>query len=422
MLSTSQHIVIPGQVIATSSNQDEEQSFLRGHGTYLENVLNTNTDHDNNNNNHDTNIDSSYNYNDKHNDSDNDENQHEHQIQVQNHHLIASTTGTITRTNKLIQITPPNAPYYTPQTGDPIIGRITSISNTRWNVSLHLTSHFCSIHASLPLTGIQLENGMQRIRTNADALTMRNILVEGDLISAEVRSVQNYSSTSSSATSSGSSGTNNNNVASTSGASAIGNVILHARSVRCGKLENGCFVMVPNWLIPRLKKQFVVLGLNKENSNTGNTSTTTKYKRGFNGIPMEVLLGCNGGIWIQRAMMELESSGSNGSGNSNGNGGDSVIMQEKVQEIRSKHAQQVMTLEERIVLARVKNAIEALKLVHCVVTPKNIEAVVEAAVDLLGGEKSDGDNDEDGGRRVHEMTRHDVVLQITACTRQRRNY
>ena len=66
MLSTSQHIVIPGQVIATSSNQDEEQSFLRGHGTYLENVLNTNTDHDNNNNNHDTNIDSSYNYNDKH--------------------------------------------------------------------------------------------------------------------------------------------------------------------------------------------------------------------------------------------------------------------------------------------------------------------------------------------------------------------
>mmetsp|Transcript_27407 Transcript_27407/g.33895 ORF Transcript_27407/g.33895 Transcript_27407/m.33895 type:complete len:537 (+) Transcript_27407:202-1812(+) len=34
----SSHIVIPGQIIATTNLNDEENSFLRGHGTYLENV------------------------------------------------------------------------------------------------------------------------------------------------------------------------------------------------------------------------------------------------------------------------------------------------------------------------------------------------------------------------------------------------
>ena len=48
----------------------------------------------------------------------------------------------------------------------------------------------------LSLMGIKLENEMYWIRTNTGVLTMRDILlVKGDLISAEVRSVQNYSST-----------------------------------------------------------------------------------------------------------------------------------------------------------------------------------------------------------------------------------
>eukprot|EP00558_Chaetoceros_sp_UNC1202_P009500 CAMPEP_0197252136 /NCGR_PEP_ID=MMETSP1429-20130617/60033_1 /TAXON_ID=49237 /ORGANISM="Chaetoceros sp., Strain UNC1202" /LENGTH=51 /DNA_ID=CAMNT_0042714419 /DNA_START=30 /DNA_END=181 /DNA_ORIENTATION=- len=44
--------------------------------------------------------------------------------------------------------------------------------------------------ASLPLTGINLPDGMQRMRTSADALSMRTVLREGDVISAEVRMVQ----------------------------------------------------------------------------------------------------------------------------------------------------------------------------------------------------------------------------------------
>ena len=224
------------------------------------------------------------------------------------------------------------------------------------------------MNASLPLTGIHMPDGIQRIRTNADALTMRNVLQEGDLISAEVRGVQGGGS--------GGSG-------GIGGASTVGNVMLHARSVRCGKLENGCFVMVPSWLIGRRKKQFVVLGIGQSMQN-----------KGFDGIPVEVLLGCNGGIWIQLAMMELESSSSGGE----------VMVQEKVQRIRNAHAQRNMTLEERIVLARVRNAIEALKLVYCKITPENIEAVVGSSVEM-------------GFDAVH-MLRHDVIAKITACTRR----
>lgn len=237
-----------------------------------------------------------------------------------------------------------------------------------------------------------MPDGMQRIRTNADALAMRTVLAEGDLISAEVRAVQ--SNTSSAGGSGGTAGTPGTGVglSGISGASAIGNVILHARSVRCGKLQNGCFVMVPSWLIGRRKKQFVVLGLDTSINN--NTNSNKKHsKLGFDGIQIEVLLGCNGGIWIQRAMMELESSSS----------GSEIMVQEKVQRIRNHHAHNHMTMEERIVLARVKNSIEALKLVFCKITPENIEAVVASSVTL--------------GHDVVDMLRHDVIANITACTR-----
>lgn len=292
------HIVIPGQIIATTDREEEESSFLRGHGTYLENVE-MNDDSDDYKN-----ISSSNIVTESSSQGDHDEHILGYGLEVKNNqHLISSTTGTVTRTNKLIQVIQPNA-LYSPQTGDPIIGRIMSISSSKWNVSTSLNTNN-TLPASLPLTGINLPDGMQRMRTSADALSMREVLKEGDIISAEVRMVQGQ----------GIGG---------------GNVVLHARSVRCGKLENGCFVMVPSWLVPRRKKHFVVLG------NEG--------EEGFDGVKVEVLLGCNGGIWIQRAMMELEDMAESGS-----------IVSEKVQKIRSDHAKKHNTLEERTVIARVRN-------------------------------------------------------------------
>jgi exosome complex component RRP4 len=342
-MSATSHIVIPGQIIATSTA--EEESFLRGHGTYLENIdENTqNTQSDS------SNIQTSQ----SRPSPDDGHNEEEHTAEnKQNQHLISSTTGTISRTNKLIQVTQPNAPF-APQTGDPVIGRITSISTSKWNVSMSLNSP--TLPASLPLTGINLPDGMQRMRTSADALSMREVLAEGDVISAEVRMVQGQ----------GVGG---------------GNIVLHARSVRCGKLENGCFVMVPSWLIARRKKHFVVLGNEGED--------------GFDGIKIEVLLGCNGGIWIQRAMVELEEMGESGG------------IMEEVQRIRSVHASKEVTVEERIVLAKVKNAIEALKMVHCRITPENILLVMKAVAEV--------------GCDVVDMLRPEIIVKITDCTRDQK--
>jgi exosome complex component RRP4 len=347
MTSTHQHIVIPGQIIATATN--EEESFLRGHGTYIEQIL---LDHDDKDGSYDSTAQHQSNVQvHTHTEEDDEMNDKDHpRSDYQNEHLIASTAGVITRTNKLIQVTQPNAPY-APQTGDPVIGRITSISASKWNVSLNLDC--LTLPASLPLTGINLPDGMQRMRTSADALSMRKLLKEGDVISAEVRTVHSASGT-------------------------IGNVVLHARSIRCGKLENGCFVMVPNWLVTRMKKHFVTLG------NQG--------EEGFDGIQVEVLLGCNGGIWIQLAMAELEEMGEGGG------------IMEEVQRIRKEHAQKIITKEERTVLARVKNAIEALKMVCCRVTPENICQVVASTVNK--------------GYTVQEMLRPNVMIAITECTRR----
>lgn len=347
-MSSQQHIVIPGQVIATSNDSDHDGGgFLRGHGTYIETTdafasSSRSTGNDNDNLITET-------------ENDADTNEHHNS---QNYSLIASISGTIERTNKLLTIQPLNRPY-APQMGDPIIGRIISITNQAWKVST-MSSPNCGVSANLPLTGIFLKDGMQRIRTSADALRMRAVLKEGDLVSAEVRGVGRGGGA-------GGSG---------------GRITLHARSVRCGKLENGCVVFVPCWLIGRRKKHFVVLG------------DSTRTKDGFEGVRIEVLLGCNGGIWIQKALVELENLGTE------------TPLPEVVQSIRSNHAETPLLLDERRVVARVRNAVEALKLVQCQISPENIEKVVKvSAIDLAID--------------VKDMLKPDAVVRITQCTRNR---
>jgi len=204
---------------------------------------------------------------------------------------------------------------------------------------------------------------MQRIRTSADALRMRGVLGEGDLVSAEVRGG--------------------------GGGGSGGRVTLHARSMRCGKLENGCVVFVPGWLVGRRKKNFMVLGKKRSGGSSGSSAGV---EDGFEGVKVEVLLGCNGGIWIQRALTALENLGTE------------TPNPEVVQSIRNDHARTGMLLVERRVVARVRNAVEALKLVRCRITPENIEGVVKASAVTIGVE-------------VKDMLKPDVVVRITQCTR-----
>jgi len=191
------HLVIPGQVIATSStssdrhnsNNNTDDGFLRGHGTYVESNKEKEEDQ-----------------------------------------LIASVCGMVHRVNKLITVIPYCESIYRGNVGDLVIGRITSVNDKRWTIQISTAG--CTMKdASMPLSAVHLPGGAQRLRTAQDSLNMRSFLREGDLICAEVHKVQQTD----------------------------GSLSLHTRSHRFTKLENGILVKVPPALIARRKNHVLSL-------------------------------------------------------------------------------------------------------------------------------------------------------------------
>lgn len=267
-------LVIPGQVIATSSIEGgdvkDENSFLRGHGTYVE------------------------------------RNETEER-------LIASVCGTVQRMNKLITVIPFCESVYQGHVGDLVVGRVTSVGTSQWTISLVSQQK----DARLPLSGVHLPGGAQRVRTAQDQRDMRLFLQEGDLICAEVHKVQ----------------------------PSDGSLSLHTRSFRYSKLENGTLVQVPPSLIPRRKNHYM--------SMINNT--------------LDILWGTNGNIWIQRKLKEM--------------GGDEANNLADLQEqLRQEHANTPVLPDERQAIARFRNAIECLRLVHSMVTPEFAEEIYNRSV------------------------------------------
>ena len=260
-----QHLVVPGQVILQESNDDENSYFLRGHGTVLQKNATTTT-------------------------------------------LTASVTGTIQRVNKLVSVE--GSTRYAPQVGDLVVGRITQVGTTRWTVDLGSQTQ-----ASLPLSGVHLPGGVQRIRTAQDARDMRQFLTEGDLVSAEVHKVLSDNAT----------------------------VLLHTRSSRYGKLENGSVLAVSPSLVPRRKNH---------------------YYSGFLS-QFDVLLGCNGMVWMQRQLQEEEQQ--TGSGQQE--------LAQLVEEKRAEHARMPYSMEERQALARIRNVMACMKQASRPLTPESLEEV-----------------------------------------------
>lgn len=301
-MSSTLHLVVPGQVIASTSEANEgEESFLRGHGTYLERV----------------------------------EGKHGPEQR-----LVASVVGVVQRVNKLITVLPTASTLYTGHVGDLVVGRITSVGASRWRVSL--TGH--GRDAQLPLTGVHLPGGVQRIRTAQDQRDMRQFFIEGDLVSAEVHNVQQDST-----------------------------LVLHTRSTRYGKLENGCLVTVPPALIPRRKNHFQSDVLDK----------------------LDVVWGTNGNIWIQRKVSSL-SSAINAMEQSDG---------EDLQErIRKEHAATPGMIEDRIAIARFRNSIECLRLVYAMITPERVEEIYKLS--------------EQQQIRPSDMMHPDTVIQLTESSRK----
>jgi len=302
-------IVVPGQVIATTSIVDagdpsspsSETQFLRGHGTFVEEDL-----------------------------------------ERGERRLVASVVGTVVRVNKLVLVESTASSVYRANVGDLVVGRIAQVGNQRWSVELCGGS--TAMQASLPLSGVHLPGGIQRIRTQQDAREMRLFLKEGDLVSAEVHKVTQSSGGGGDA-SGGSGGTG-------------GTVMLHTRSARFGKLENGCVIEVPPALVPRLKQHSVRL-LDR----------------------FDVLLGCNGRIWMQRKMTsdeEEEGTGA-GAGTSSPPSKQRLVGQQELAEVHERqqrrHRDTPMSLEDRRALARLRNSVACLRAVHILVTPQHVQHV-----------------------------------------------
>jgi exosome complex component RRP4 len=294
-MTAAQQLVVPGQVIAVmNSDSTEEQSFLRGHGTYVEKIRNEDR-------------------------------------------LIASVCGTVQRVNKLITVVPFCELLYQGHVGDLVIGRVSTVQNSRWTVQLVPNQR----DAQLPLSGVHLQGGAQRVRTTQDQRDMRLFLQEGDLISAEVHKVQ----------------------------PSDGALMLHTRSFRYSKLENGCLVRVPPALIARRKNHALTL---------------------INGT-LDVLWGTNGLIWIQRA---LQSTG----------GEDAKDLADLQEDLRYQHANTPILPDERLSIARLRNAIECLRLIHSMVTPEMAESIYHKSVELEW--------------KPYEMLEPQNVLHLTELCRQ----
>lgn len=312
----SQHLVIPGQVIAVSES-NEDGGFLRGHGTYLEEEENE-EDGDGNM-------------------STGEEGENQRNKTTR---LIASVAGRVERVNKLISVHPSvSMSHYVGQVGDLVIGRIAAVGSNRWKVDVGGGKK----KVPLPLSGVHLAGGQQRIRTAQDALEMRALFQEGDLLSAEITT----------------------------------NGQLHTRSLRYGKLENGCFLQVPPSLIPRRKQHFCTIEIKMATDSTAVTE-------------IDVLLGCNGGIWIQRtipqewiqraqrdakreqmgtAMVDEEPMEEN-----------AAPLAETYTQLRTWHQQTSTTPVQRDAISRVRNAIKALAQVYTFITPQHITDIVHTTI------------------------------------------
>jgi len=281
---SSQNYVTTGDVITT------ELGFLRGHGTMM----------------------------------------------LENNKLVATVSGFIERVNKLISVRPLN-PRYQAETGDVVVGRIVEVADKRWRVDVHSRQH-----AILMLSAINLPGGVQRRRTDEDALQMRTFFKEDDLISAEVQSIL-----------------------------SDGVISLHTRSMKYGKLSHGQLVKVPSALVKRSKQHFQTLSCG-----------------------VEMILGINGYIWLYPASSSSSDQNQHNDNNANKNGhndkeytGDkkstltSSITEEKDEKhIRGSSSSSLSVSLERI--ARVRNSIIALSRMFIAIYGSTITDVYEESINL----------------------------------------
>ena len=220
------------------------------------------------------------------------------------------------------------------------MGKISEVGNKRWKVDINARQE-----AILLLGSINLPGGAQRRRTLEDRLQMRQLFAENDVISCEIAMIKQH-----------------------------GGMSVQTRSMKYGKLENGQMIVVPPSLVKRVKRHFVTLRCG-----------------------VEIVLGHNGYLWLTASSSSSSSSqkasGEEDEGNNNEeeeevesetNVADverSRIVHE-MESYRKNHAKRVITIEERIRIARVANAIHLLADAMLLIMPRTIEIVYDCSLSI----------------------------------------
>jgi exosome complex component RRP4 len=230
--------------------------------------------------------------------------------------LYASVAGQIERVNKLISVRPLQSRYLG-EVGDLVVGRVSAVEAKRWKADINATKD-----AVLQLSSVNLAEGAQRMRTHEDQMQMRQLLKEGDLVSAEIQNI-----------------------------GADGTISLHTRSLKYGKLENGQLITVPAALVKRLPQHYITLQWG-----------------------VDVILGRNGSIWITRTTPE--------SWKVDCGVDDLAPTAEALEAIRTRHANTPFLVEEHLAVARVFNIVTILKKWRLSIEPTTISKIFQMSLDM----------------------------------------
>lgn len=171
---------------------------------------------------------------------------------MEDNEIKSSVVGVVKQINKLISVIPIKSKY-NGEIGDVVVGRVTEIQKKRWKIDTN-----SRLDSVLLISSINLPGGELRRRNAEDEQSMRKLLQEEDLLSAEVQNVF-----------------------------IDGSLSLHTRSLKYGKLSQGILVAVAPSLIKRRKTH-------------------------FHNLPcgVSVIIGNNGYVWISPTVnVEVEGQG-----------------------------------------------------------------------------------------------------------------
>ena len=234
--------------------------------------------------------------------------------------LIATVAGVVERVNKLVSVRPLRSSRYVGEVGDVVVGRVLEVGQKRWKVDIGGRQD-----SILMLSSINLPGGEQRRRTAEDQLNMRQFYVEHDLVSAEVQAFFQD-----------------------------GSMSLHTRSLMYGKLHTGTLVNVTPTLMKRLKQHFHVFDFG-----------------------VHAIFGMNGFVWVSARRPGTLPPGQDdddaaaGASADAGGGRGSIVAEDPDAQI---------TVEERLKVCRVRNALVALDRLSIAVSPATVEEVYHASI------------------------------------------